>query len=48
MPFVAQLYKKNQTSFLDTDSVQLKTLAYYLWQFLQNTDVLDWKKLINT
>jgi len=29
--------KKNQTRILDTDSVQLKTFAYYLRQISQNT-----------
>jgi len=27
--------------FLDTDSVQLKTFAYYLWQIYKNADLLD-------
>jgi len=30
--------KRIKQEFLDTDSVQLETLAYYLWQILQNTD----------
>ena len=29
---------------MDTDGVQLKTFAYYLWKIWQITDFLDWKK----
>ena len=39
--------KKIKQEFLDTDSVQLETFAYYLRQNLQNTDFLDWKNLID-
>jgi len=33
--------KRIKQEFLDTDSVQLKTFAYYFWQIYQNTDSLD-------
>jgi len=39
------MYKKNQTRNLDTDSLRLKTFAYYLRQISQNTDFLDLKNL---
>jgi len=33
--------KRIKQEFLDLDSVQLKTFAYYLWQIWQNTYFLD-------
>jgi len=32
--------KRIKQEFLDTNSVPLKTFAYYSWQIQQNTDIL--------
>ena len=44
--FLRNCTKTIKQTFLDTDKVQLKTIACYLWQIWKNSDILHWKNFI--
>jgi len=41
MPFITYLYKMNQTRISGHRQCSIENLAYYFWEILENTDLLD-------